>query len=350
MKIACITDLHFGARNDSLVFHDYFKQFYEETFFPYIDQHNIKTIIDLGDTFDHRKYINYNILDKTNRMWFNPIAAREIQLHVIVGNHDAYFKNTNDINSAGLLSGHLENIFTYDSVGEVEIGGLKMIFIPWITPENMGESLERIEASKCKIGFGHLEINGFQLNSTMIAKQGLNSNLFTKFDSMYTGHFHKKSDNGTIFYLGTPYQITWNDYGETKGFHVFDTNTLEMEFIPNPNVMFKKIYYDDTKENYDDFEVWPYDNKIIKVIVTQKTDLYKFDRFLVKLYNDIDAVDINVIEASDFETSDFEEIGEVDDTLTLINKCIETVRSDAINNSNLQKRMCDLYAEASELI
>jgi DNA repair exonuclease SbcCD nuclease subunit len=184
----------------------------------------------------------------------------------------------------------------------------------------------------------------------MIAKQGLNASIFNKFDSMYTGHFHKKSDNGTVFYLGTPYQINWNDYGETKGFHIFDTETLEMEFIPNPNSMFEKIYYDDSVQNFDNFEVWPYDNKIIKVIVTQKTDLYKFDRFLVKLYNDIDAVDINVIEASDFETSAFEELGEVDDTLTLINRCVESIESSTIDTYKLQKRLTDLYSEASELI
>jgi DNA repair exonuclease SbcCD nuclease subunit len=350
MKVSCITDQHFGARNDSLVFSNYFRKFYKEVFFPYIDANNIRTIIDLGDTFDHRKYINYNILDKTNSMWFDQIAERGLQLHALVGNHDAYFKNTNGINSVGLLSGQKKNVFTYDKVEEVEIDGLKILFIPWINPENIEESLQRIEASECKVGFGHLEINGFQLNSTMIAKQGLNASLFNKFDSMYTGHFHKKSDNGTIFYLGTPYQINWNDYGETKGFHVFDTVTLEMEFIPNPNSMFEKIFYDDSAQNFDDFDVEPYDQKIIKVIVTQKTDLYKFDRFLVRLYNDIDAVDINVIEASDFETSAFEELGEVDDTLTLINRCVESIESSSINTYKLQKRLTDLYSEASELI
>ena len=60
MKIALVTDLHFGARGDSVPFDNFFKKFYDDTFFPYLVEHGIKTIFDLGDTFDRRKYINFN--------------------------------------------------------------------------------------------------------------------------------------------------------------------------------------------------------------------------------------------------------------------------------------------------
>ena len=64
MKIALITDTHFGARNDSEVFNDYFFKFYDNTFFPYLEEHNIKHCIHLGDITDRRKFINFKTLQK----------------------------------------------------------------------------------------------------------------------------------------------------------------------------------------------------------------------------------------------------------------------------------------------
>lgn len=350
MKIACVTDQHFGARNDSLAFSEYFEQFYSNVFFPYLKEHNIDTVIDLGDTFDHRKYINYNILQRTQRMWFDKLQSENIKLHCIVGNHSTYFKNTNDVNSIDLLTNLYDNVTAYPETEEVKIGGLDMLFIPWINPENAKKSLELINTTRSKIAFGHLEINGFYLNSAMVARHGLEASIFNKFDSVYTGHFHKKSDNGTIYYLGTAYQINWSDYGEKKGFHVFDTETLEMKFIENPHTILEKIYYDDSETNYDDFDVKIYNNKIVKLIVTEKNNFYKFDRFLARLYNDITVLDIKIIESNDFDEPILSDIETIDDTASLIGKYVDSVNIEGINTDNLQKRMNELYAEAIELV
>ena len=59
MKIALLNDTHFGARNDSPAFLDYFMRFYNEIFFPYLKDNNIKTLIHLGDVVDRRKFINF---------------------------------------------------------------------------------------------------------------------------------------------------------------------------------------------------------------------------------------------------------------------------------------------------
>jgi len=349
MKIACVTDQHFGARNDSLVFSEYFKSFYDNIFFPYLKENNITRVIDLGDTFDHRKYINYNILSETKKMWFSKLKAENIELHCIVGNHCTYFKNTNRVNSIDLLTDLYPNITSYREITSVNIGGLPMLFIPWINPENHDSSLSAIKKSNTSIAFGHLEINGFHLNSNMKAKEGLDSRLFDKFDSVYSGHFHKKSDNGTIFYLGTAYQINWNDYGEDKGFHVFDTETLEMEFIRNPYTILEKIYYDDSDVNYDEFPVEPYDRKIVKLIIKEKNDLYKFDRFLSRLHNDISLVDLKIIETSEVDYSTVN-IDKIDDTQSLISDYIRGLEVDGIDNDTLSSKMNNLYTEAMDLI
>ena len=52
MKIALLNDTHFGVRNDSMIFDDFLHKLYEEVFFPYLDEHNIKTLIHLGDVVD----------------------------------------------------------------------------------------------------------------------------------------------------------------------------------------------------------------------------------------------------------------------------------------------------------
>jgi DNA repair exonuclease SbcCD nuclease subunit len=349
MKIACITDQHFGARNDSIHFSDYFRKFYDNIFFPYLKENNISTVIDLGDTFDHRKYINYNILNLTKDMWFSKLSENDISLHCIVGNHSTYFKNTNLINSIDLLTDLYDNVTSYSEIQEINIGGLDMIFVPWINPQNSESALKTIAQTKCKIGFGHLEINGFYLNSQIIARSGLSPSIFSKFEAMYSGHFHKKSDNSTIYYLGTPYQINWSDYGEVKGFHIFDTETLEMEFIANPYTILEKIYYDDSKVDYEAIDVTQYDSKIIKLVIINKKDLYKFDRFLSKLYNDINVIDLKIIESNELDSKIIEEVDVSDDTASLIGKYIQSIEISGIENDNLSNRMHELYVEASNI-
>jgi DNA repair exonuclease SbcCD nuclease subunit len=349
MKIACVTDQHFGARNDSIHFSEYFEKFYNDVFFPYLEENGITEVIDLGDTFDHRKYINFNILQRTERMWFNKLREKNIKLHCIVGNHTTYFKNTNDLNSIDLLTRNSDNVTSYAEARDITLtDGTELLFIPWINSENKEKSIETINNSKSSVAFGHLDIAGFYMNNDFKSKSGMPSELFSKFDSVYTGHFHKKSDNGTIYYLGTAYQINWSDYGENKGFHVFDTETLEMEFIPNPYTILEKIFYDDEKTNYDEFDIKPYDNKIVKLIVSNKTDFYKFDRFLNRVYNDINVIDFKIIETSidsSVDVSDSSITGE-EDTLTMISNYVSGVSQSGIDNEVLTKKMTDLYNEA----
>ncbi len=46
MRLAVITDTHYGARKGSKLFHDYFEKFYNDIFFPALDDNKIKTVID----------------------------------------------------------------------------------------------------------------------------------------------------------------------------------------------------------------------------------------------------------------------------------------------------------------
>ena len=246
MKVAVITDTHWGARNDSQAFMDYFRKFYEEIFFPTLQEQVIETIIHMGDVVDRRKVINWKTVYQMREMFFDVCYERNINLHLVTGNHDTYFRNTNQVNSlSGLRLADKENFTVYEKSTEIELDGTKIFIQPWICDENKEESLKAIEETNSQLLFGHLEVRGFEMHLGQYSQTGVDASMFKKFDMAFSGHFHHKSDNGNIYYLGNPYQITWSDYKDSRGFHIFDTKTRELEFVLNPFEMFHKIHYDD---------------------------------------------------------------------------------------------------------
>ena len=349
MKIALITDTHFGARNDHLAFNEYFYEFYENQFFPYLKEHKIKHCVHLGDVMDRRKFISYRIARDFRERFIN--SFRGINFHMLVGNHDTFYKNTNDVNSLHeLVDGKCKNIKVYSKTTEVDFGDCKILFVPWINSDNYSYTMEMLDTTSAQICMGHLELSGFQMQRGMIMTEGWDKRLFQKFDMVMSGHFHHKSDDGQIFYLGTPYEIYWNDYDDPKGFHIFDTKTRELERIVNTNTLFCKIYYDDTTQNYMSHDVSRYKNKYVKVIVVNKKDLYQFDHFVDRLLL-ADAHDVKIIE--DFSEMDASNVSDdivenTEDTMTLLEKYIDEL-DVTLDKSRLKTTMKSLYTEAQDL-
>ena len=240
MKIALITDTHFGARNDSLAFNDYFFEFYEKIFFPYLKDKNITTVVHLGDVMDRRKFVSYRIAKDFRERFVDQFTG--IDFHMIVGNHDTYYKNTNSVNSLQeLVDGKHSNITVYPETTEADFDGCKILFVPWINSENMSSTMKMLKTSTAQICMGHLELNGFEMQKGFFMDHGWDKNEFNRFDMVMSGHYHHKSDDGHVYYLGTPYEIYWNDWGDPKGFHVFDTETRQLERIVNPLTIYSKI-------------------------------------------------------------------------------------------------------------
>ena len=286
MKVALVTDTHWGARNDSRVFAKYFSKFWEETFFPYIDKHNIDHIIHLGDIVDRRKYINYVTADNLKTDFINPLKQRNIKFWCIIGNHDIYYRNSLEINALDQLYGVDKNINLISKPKEITIDGCKLLLMPWICQNNWNDSWEAIKKSKSQIMMGHLELNGFEMHKGAVCETGLDLQEFSKFDMVLSGHFHHRSSSDNIYYLGAPYEITWSDYQDPKGFHIFDTQTRELEFIENPFNMFYKFMYNDSDmkiEDLDDIDLSTYENTYMKVIIQNKTNPYLFDLFIDRL-------------------------------------------------------------------
>ncbi len=350
MKIAIVTDTHFGARNDNQNFNEYFYKFYENIFFPTLKQRGITTCVHMGDVVDRRKFISYRIANDFRKRFIAKFQQDAIDLHIIIGNHDTYYKNTNDVNSMEELVGQ-DRFKIYTNPEVVEFDGVPIQFIPWINSGNYDESIAALSRSPAQIAMGHLEIDGFEMHKGGHRHEGsYNAEMFRRFDIVMSGHFHHKSDDGHVYYLGTPYEIYWNDWQDPKGFHIFDTETRELERIVNPYTLFEKIYYDDTSIDYSEHDFDKYKEKYVKLIVVNKKDLYVFDQFVDKLLK-ADAHEVKIIE--DFSDLDAENVSDdivenTEDTMTLLSKYIDELDVD-LEKDRLKNKMRELYTEAQDL-
>jgi predicted phosphodiesterase len=349
MKIAIINDTHWGARNDSPAFINYFNRFYDEVFFPYLKENNINTLIHLGDVVDRRKFINHNTAHNFKLNFWDKIEQLKIDTHILLGNHDTYYKNTNTVNALQNLN-LPKNTKIYTSHDTVSFEGLEILLLPWICDDLTETTLHAIENSTAQIVMGHLEIKGFEMHKGHLNEQGLDKSLFKRFEKVISGHFHKKSDDGHIYYLGAPYEITWSDYKCPKGFHIFDTQTRELNRIPNPLRIHKKLVYNDKTEDYSKKNLKDFENTFVKLFISNKTDSDMFDKFVEKFHNQTNVHELNIIEdlSSDITSSVREDILEQgEDTLTFLGNYIDQIDT-TLDRNKLKKFAKELYMEASE--
>ena len=344
MKIAIFTDSHWTARKSSRHLHDYFELFYKNIFFPALEEQGVEIVVHMGDAFDNRKSIDFWGLDWTRRVVLEPL--RKYEVHMIVGNHDIFLRNSTEINAPELLLKDYPNIKTYSSPTNTKVGGIDMTFIPWICSENYDETLKVIKKSKSKIAMGHLELQGFRVNKHLVMEEhGLDPNIFTKFQKVFSGHYHTRSDNGRIFYLGNPYEMYWTDVNDTRGFHIFDTETFEHTPINNPYKLFYNIYYEDTPHQM--FDVTEYANKIVKVIVRKKSKQKEFDKFIDKLYK-VGIQDLKIVENFDIQENEDFVIDEEENTISILNRYID--ESECNFDKNVIKGIFqDLYQQSCEI-
>jgi DNA repair exonuclease SbcCD nuclease subunit len=352
MQVAWITDLHFGARNDHPVFNKHIETFYTETFFPHLRENGIKDIFMMGDTFERRKYINFHTLYQCRKYYFDVARDEGINIHIIPGNHDTYFKNTNEVNSPRLLLNEYENIIQYHHVTDVKVGNSTFCFVPWITKENEDEFVKAIKASTADVCLGHFEFTGYKMHRDTINPHGMAPSVVDHFPLVISGHFHHRHSKGNITYMGNPYEITWSDYGDTRGFAVFDCDTKKMEYVNNPVKIHHKVYYNDTEESQHgdpmetDFESLK--NGCVKVYVEKKSDLKKYDKFMDKI-DEQDPIDVKPVEdlSEEFERGD--EHIDVEDTMTILKDYVDEIEI-TLNKDEIKNRLQTLHIEALEIL
>jgi len=347
MKVAIITDQHFGARKNSKLFHDYFLKFYENVFFPTLEKEGITTVIDMGDTFDSRKGIDFGALTWAKDNYFDRLRSMDVTVHTIVGNHTAYYKNTNEINAIDLLLREYDNVKVYAETTSIEVGGCNILLVPWINKENEDKSFGLIKKSRASVCMGHLELNGFRATPGHMMEHGMEWSIFKKFEKTYSGHYHCRSNQDNIYYLGNPYEMFWNDVNdENRGFHIFDTETLEHTPVNNPYRLHHIVYYKDTDHQL--FDARYLKGKIVKLVVRERNDQVKFEKFVDKLYN-TNVAELKVVENFGLHDAEEFEAFESEDTLSILNRYIEESEI-SLDKSRIQEMIQDTYQEACELV
>lgn len=347
MLLAILNDTHCGARNSSDVFMQYQETFYNDVFFPYLLENDIKTIIHLGDYYEHRKYVNFKALEHNRKIFLEKLREHKIHMHIIPGNHDVFYKNTNELCSLKELMGHYMDCVTiHMQPTTILFDELSITLIPWINAENYASTMDFIKTCNSPIIGGHFEFSGFEMYKGIPNPHGMDTAEFKRFEMVLSGHFHTKSSRDNIHYLGSQMEFTWGDCDDPKYFHVFDTSTRGLTQVANPYTLHSKIVYNDEKIDYNNYDVSQLDNQFVKVVVEKKTDYFTFDRF-------IDRIQQRPIHELKIAESFEEFLGEnvedddieLDDTQVLLDSYVDAVATEA-DKDKLKTLLRGLYVEA----
>lgn len=346
MLIALFGDCHFGARAGSKVFNDYFIKSFNEFYLPHMKSLGIDKAIQLGDLFDVRKNTANYILNEVKQKYFDILLQNGIEYNTLAGNHDLYWKESLEVVTQNLVLKEYSNVIVYDKPTTLNLGDTTFDIIPWICQENYDEVMRFVSESKSEICIGHFEFSGFSMYKGQDSHDGMDSKIFEKYEKVWSGHFHTRSEKNNVLYVGTPHEITWQDYGDAKGYHVFDTETRKVTFYENPHVIFKRIEWDDTKESTYNFDELT--GKFVRLVVVKKTDLIKFDIFLQKLYQ-CNPLEVKIIEdMSEYKTSVIDDDIDLEDSETILENYINNMEID-LDKEKLFTYLKSLYVEAINL-
>lgn len=353
MKVAFLGDTHFGARGDSQHFHEFFDLFYTNIFFPYLIENDIKTVIQLGDIFDRRKYSNHYTLAEAKRYFFSRFDELDIKLITLLGNHDLFYKESLSVSSSELFLSQFKNVDVIKS--PTRISNLDISIIPWICKENYDDCINFIKKDKSHMCVGHFEIEGFKMyQNSILSEHGLSTKIFSNYETVLSGHYHHASKKGNIEYIGTPYEMNWQDFGDQKGFRIYNLETRKMQVVKNPFSIYCKIIYDDSQEidvnqsiYLDKKYLQEVVGKYVKIQVKNKVNPYLFDLFIDQVYQN-SPIDVSIIEEIvDIEID--EEVDETDDTLTITYKYIDSINQQELDKNKLKNMMSSLYNEATAI-
>ena len=328
----------------------YQEKFYTNVLFPYLLENKIDKILHLGDYYEHRKFVNLKALEHNRRIFLDKLREYNITMDIIPGNHDVFYKNTNELCSLKELMGHymdvvkihMDNVvITYDE--------LKVALVPWINMTNYADTMDFIKTCSADIVAGHFEFGGFEMYKGIVNPHGMDTNEFKRFEMVLSGHFHTKSSRDNIHYLGSQMEFNWGDVNDSKYFHILDTSTRELTPVLNPNTLHTKIIYNDEKQDYSEMDISVLDNQFVKIVVEKKTDYFAFDKF-------IDRVSLRPIYELKIAESFIEYLGDnvedgeikLDDTQVLLDSYIDAVDTEA-DKEKLKTLLRGLYSEAQTM-
>lgn len=224
-EICVISDIHIGIHQSSSIWHKItldFAKWLKEI----LEKRGTRDIVIAGDIFHDRNEVSVLTMHVATEFFK---ILKDFNITILVGNHDAYYRERSDINSIDIFN-EWGNINIINNVSTTKAYDKTITFVPWAA------DLRKIPDSD--LIFGHFEITSFKMNKSKICSHGLNSiDLLKKARLIISGHFHYRDErnysNGTILYTGCPFQLDWGDSNTIKGIHFLDLKTMKYDFLPN---------------------------------------------------------------------------------------------------------------------
>lgn len=281
-----MSDIHIGVHQNSPMWHDITVE-WATWLKKELNRQDITDLIIPGDLFHYRDEIAVNTIHVTTQIlniW------KEFNIVLLVGNHDAYYKDKSDVNSLSILSGW-NNITVVSQPTLYEAFNRKLMFCPWGTTTK--------EIKKSDIVFGHFEIQSFRFNQHKVCEDGIKSeSILSKTPLVITGHFHLREErvykNGKILYLGNPFQMDFGDVHGIKGYYLLDIVTGDYDFHENTiSPTHQKIKLSELVEAGSlSKEIRKrFDNNIVKLIIDKQVAPDDMD-ILLKKYLELKAKSI----------------------------------------------------------
>ena len=234
------------------------------------------------------------------RVVFDPLKERGITVDMMVGNHDAYYKNTNDISAVDLLLEEYDNVTPYSETATVDLDGRKPSMFLGSTKTTNKSPTKPLTRQMPQLHLVTLSYVVSRSTTMLLWITVLTQRCLISLRK-YSQDTFTRSNNGKVYYLGNPYEMFWSDVGDQRGFTIFDTDTLEFTRVNNPYSLFYSIYYEDT--DYQMFDARNSKDKLVKVVIRKKTDQVKFEKFIDKIYS-AGVADLKVIENFAFSNLD----------------------------------------------
>lgn len=342
MKVIILGDCHFGCRNSNTIVEHWQRRFYEEIFWPYIESNGIQHIIQTGDYFDNRKWLNIQSIAFQKEVFIDRAQKLGVKVHGLVGNHDIPLRHSLKNSSVCQILNHEEGVQFYDEDTVLEFDGVKFTLVPWICKENEQKMLDVVREGG-EVLVGHFEVQGALMHPGSFSPDGLKYSDFSKWKKVLSGHFHAQSQNTNVHFVGTPYQMSWNDATTKHGFWVFDTEDLSETFIENPLRFFNRFTWEDGADR----EIDDLSNSYVKINIKKKSDFEAFEKFIDKV-NFANPFEVKITESfEEYSSDNVGELIEIHSTAELISEYIQDVT--ATNSEEIKKIMLEIYEEALQV-
>lgn len=337
MKVLILCDTHWGVRGDNPNFYDYQKKFLDNVVFPYIKRFDIKRMFHLGDLVDNRKTMNYQTLTRMREDFLDPLAALNIETDWIPGNHDSFYRNNININA---MKEFVTTGKVYDGVENIQLGNASVCVVPWICSDRYEHDTKQIRESTSQYCFGHLELKGFPNNNGLSSVGGEDRVLFNQFDKVLSGHFHKRSRQDNVHYLGSCFQSSWSDFGDYRGMSVFDTDTGDITYYRNPYAIFKVVEFD----GISDIEASALKGTYCRLVIREALKEPALKE-AVKKIEDCGVINLTIDDSSIMIAASPEKPQEGESLHSLIMRHIDSLQLDDL--SKVREKFDDLYGRAS---